>query len=136
MTRSQTASYSPPTMSPRILRLSLASLALVFVACSDSGIGAPCNPGNAVIGNLRVVLDTGECSTNVCVSYLGSPGYCSVLCDTAADCPQPGYICCPVVQTGAMTSCTRDDDCSLRQRCRQNVCKPKQLCVQASGSCQ
>ena len=109
--------------------------ATVAAGCSDSGIGAPCTPGTGT-GNLRVLVTAGECTTGVCVSYVTNVGYRTIECATNAECPSPGYICCPVVQTGEMTSCTTDNDCTTRQRCRQNQCKPKQFCVQGTGVCQ
>lgn len=114
----------------------LLAVALFASACSEAGIGAPCNAGNSTAGNLKVALGTGECTTAVCVSYLGSAGYCSIACKGAVDCPQPGYICCPVVQTGAQTPCTTDAQCTSRQVCNQGVCQPKQFCVQGTGGCQ
>lgn len=121
---------------PRLV-LALLALCVCFAAagCSDSGIGAPCTPGLGS-GNLRVLINAGECTTGVCVSYVTPSGYCTIECATGVECPSPGYICCPVVQTGSMASCTADADCSTRQRCRQGQCRPRQFCVQGTGACQ
>ena len=121
------------------MRLLFPLLALSLIAlgsCSDSGFGAPCIVGGAdQPGNLKVLLGTGECPTNICVSYLASDGYCTQECTANTGCPS-GYICCPVLQTGAQNACTTDADCSPRQSCVQQVCRPKEFCVQASGACQ
>jgi hypothetical protein len=113
-------------------------LSLTLAACSQGGVGSPCFPGGQdQPGNLKVLLGTGECTTNICVSYLGSSGYCTVECADVGACPS-GYLCCPVVQTGEQRACTTTEDCPspARQTCRQNVCRPKQFCVQGTGACQ
>jgi hypothetical protein len=120
----------------RAIGLVLALGGFALASCGEGGIGAPCFPGGQdQPGNLKVLINTGECTTNICVSYLGSPGYCTVECDSAAACPSQ-YLCCPVVQTGATTPCQTSADCTSRQSCRQGQCRPKQFCVQGSGNCQ
>ena len=117
------------------LALLVVGLGATFAGCGQSGIGSPCIAGTAGEGNLKVVIGTGECSTNICVSYLASAGYCTVECVDNSACPG-GYLCCPVVQTGPMNSCQTDANCTARQSCRQGVCRPKQFCVQGQGTCQ
>jgi hypothetical protein len=120
----------------RTLAALLLLSSLFTSGCGQSGIGSPCVVGGLdQPGNLKVLLGTGECTTNICVSYLGSDGYCTQQCTAPAGCPN-GYLCCPVLQTGAMNACTSDAQCTAHQTCVNSVCKPKQFCVQGSGTCQ
>src|SRR5262245_12215770 len=105
------------------MRLLLPILALLLAplgSCSDSGL-ATCIVGGDQQGNLKVLLGTGECPSNICVSYLtpGPEGYCSNECNDNGGCPG-GFICCPVLQTGPVNACTSNDQCTERQSCRNN----------------
>ena len=122
---------------PRTVPLALLTCVLSFssIGCGESGIGAPCTVDPAA-GNLQVLRNSGECTTSVCIAYLASAGYCSIECTAKEMCPSPGYLCCPVVQTGAQVSCTTDADCSANLGCKQNQCKPRQYCVKGSSACQ
>src|SRR5258705_12666481 len=120
---------------PRIGPLALLTCVLSLSACGDSGIGSPCTV-DPTAGNLQVLQNAGECSTQVCVAYLSTAGYCSIECAANANCPSLGYLCCPVVQTGAQVSCMNDSACSPHMACRSGTCKPRTYCVKASSACQ
>jgi hypothetical protein len=120
------------------LLLTVFAMGATFAGCGESGFGSPCTAGNPdQPGNLRVALGTGQCTSTVCVSYLGSSGYCSQECGEGfPGCPGSA-LCCPVVQTGAQTPCSATSPCtSSRLTCRQGVCRPRQFCVQATSTCQ
>jgi hypothetical protein len=106
----------------------LLALGAAFPGCGESGIGSPCFAGPQGTGNLRVLTGSGECSTSICVAYLQPAGYCSIECENNGSCPG-GFICCPVAQTGPQNPCQTAADCTSRQTCRQQVCRPRQYCV-------
>ena len=88
-------------------------LLTALAGCLDSDVGVCCKvvagadgslipqPETNMSGDPRDVIAQDpkfDCSQVFCVSYQGSPAYCTRQCRDASDCPD-GYACQPVLQS-------------------------------------